>query len=493
MPNTQSLSGKRQTSSSVNCGIKLSIKILSALGALLLTGAQLLAQDNHSVKVRIQVDPQYVVGRISPDFIGFGYETSAVAQSNYFSAGNTTLVRLYRNLSQHGLIRIGGNISDHTRYEPDGVATVQTESNVTVINRHNLEELAGFVRATGWRVMWGLNLGTGSREAAVLEAQAVSEVLGDHLQSFEIGNEVDIHGRYTLKYHDFDGYYSNYLAYKASIRAALPSANFSGPDSANNLPWVLKFATNEGKDISFLTHHYYRAGAKTPSATIENLLNLDEEWSGRLLRLQAISRESGVPFRINEVNSFYGGGKAGVSDTFTSALWVLDFMYQIASYGGDGVNMETDINQLGWISHYSPVIHDQEGNCQVQPEYYGMLAFALTGGGYLLKTTVYKGAVINLTAHTTRNAAGTLWVTLVNKDLSRDAEVAVALAGYTKTEAFRLDARAITSTNQVLLSGAEVSSNGHWTAQLLRSIPITAGIAEVMVPHTSAVLLNLQR
>lgn len=471
----------------------MTVKVLGALGALLLTAAQLLAQDNHSVKVKIQVDPQSVVGRISPDFIGFGYETSAVAQSNYFSADNTTLVRLYRNLSRHGLVRIGGNISDHTRYDPDGVATVQTETNVTVINRHNLQELARFVRATGWRVMWGLNLGTGSREAAVREAQAVSEILGDHLQSFEIGNEVDIHGRYTLKYHDFDGYYSNYLAYKASIRAALPSAKFSGPDSANNLPWVLKFATNEGKDISLLTHHYYRTGAKTPGATIENLLQPDEEWRSRLLQLQAISRESGVPFRINEVNSFYGGGKAGVSDTFASALWVLDYMYQLASYDGDGVNMETDINQLGWISHYSPIVHDQDGNCHAQPEYYGMSAFALTGRGNLLKTTLDKGAVINLTSYATRNDRGSLWVTLVNKDLARDAEVAVVLpAGYTKPEAFRLEAPAITSTNQVALSAGEVSSDGHWTEPLPRSIPVTAGIAEVTVPHTCAVLLNLQ-
>lgn len=474
--------------------IKMNVKISSALGTLLLTGAQLLAQNDHSVKVKIQVDLQSVVGRISPDFIGFGYETSAVAQSNYFSADNTTLVRLYRNLSRHGLIRIGGNISDHTRYEPDGVATVQTETNVTVINRHNLEELAGFVRATGWRVMWGLNLGTGAREAAVHEAQAVSEILGNNLQSFEIGNEVDIHGRYTLKYHDFDGYYSNYLAYKAGIRAALPSANFSGPDSANNLPWVLRFATNEGKDVRLLTHHYYRTGAKTPGATIENLLQPDDEWSGRLLQLQAISREIGVPFRINEVNSFYGGGKAGVSDTFASALWVLDYMYQIASYGGDGVNMETDINQLGWISHYSPIVHDQEGHCHVEPEYYGMLAFALTGGGDLLKTTLNKRTAINLTAYATRNDPGSLWVTLVNKDLSFDAEVAVALAaGYTKAKAFRLEAPAITSTNQVMLSGAEVSANGQWTAQLPRSVPVTAGIAEITVPHATAVLLILQR
>jgi len=446
-----------------------------------------------AVDVKIQVEPQSVVSRISPDFIGFGYETSAVAQSNYFSANDTALVQLYRNLSPHGLIRIGGNISDHTRYEPEGVATVQTETNVTVINRRNLQDLAGFAHATGWRVMWGLNLGTGSREAAVREAQAVAGILSDHLQSFEIGNEVDIHGRYTLKYHDFNSYYSNYLAWKESIRAALPSANFSGPDVAGNLDWLRAFATNESKNISLLTHHYYRTGAKTAGATVENLLKLDDGWQSKLQQLQTISGNDGVPFRINEVNSFYGGGKAGVSDTFASALWVLDYMFQIATYGGDGVNMETDINQLGWISHYSPIVHNTNGNCHVRPEYYGMLAFTMAGRGDLLKLTLDTKAEINLSAYATRDDRGSLWITVVNKDLSRDAAVGIALPPhYAEPEVFRLEAPVITSTNEARLVGAEVSPDGKWTPGPPQETSVKAGIAEVSVPHVSAVLVCLK-
>ncbi|HEX4264216.1 MAG TPA: glycosyl hydrolase family protein [Verrucomicrobiae bacterium] len=446
-----------------------------------------------AVDVKIQIEPQTVMSRISPDFIGFGYETSAAAQSNYFSPDNTTLVYLYRNLSPHGLIRVGGNISDHTRYEPDGVATVQTETNVTVINRRNLQDLAGFARATGWRVMWGLNLGTGSREAAVQEAQEVAGILGDSLQSFEIGNEVDIHGRYTLKYHDFNSYYSNYLAYKESIRAALPSAKFSGPDVAGNLGWLLNFATNEGRDISLLTHHYYRTGAKTPGATIENLLKLDDGWQSKLQRLQGVSRSSGFPFRINEINSFYGGGKAGVSDTFASALWVLDYMFQVATFGGDGVNMETDINQLGWISHYSPIIHDSAGKCHARPEYYGMLAFALAGKGDLLKLTTDAKAEINVSAYATRHGDGSLWITVVNKDLSRDAAVAIVLpSNYAAAEVFRLKAPSVTSTNQVSLAGREVSLEGEWNPEKPQKVTVKGGNAEVSVPHASAMLLRLR-
>jgi len=451
------------------------------------------AQNGAGETVKITVDPQTVVGRIAPDFLGFGYETSAVAQTNYFSANNTTLVRLYRLLGTQGLIRIGGNISDHARFEPEGTAEVHSERQVTVISQAGLTELAGFARATGWRIMWGLNLGTGSSAAATAEAVAVARALAGQLQSFEIGNETDIHGGYTLHYTNFPGYYSNYLAFKSVIRTALPAAGFSGPDSANNLAWVQEFGRAEAPDIRLLTLHYYRTGARTPGATITNLLQPDAAWAGKLRQLQELSRETGVPYRINEVNSFYGGGKAGVSDTFAAALWSLDYLFALASHGGAGLNLETDINQLGFISHYSPIVHDAAMQCHVRPEYYGMLAFAQAGRGDLLRLTLEKGD-LNLTAYATRAESGVIWLTVVNKDLTRDADVAVTLpAGFAGAGALRLTAPSVTSTNQVSLGGAEVSAAGEWTPGLAEPISGQAGVAEVHVSHASAVLLRLGR
>lgn len=462
-------------------------------GTALVVGMPLQAQNETVVQVKIQVDPETVVNRISPDFIGFGYETSAVAQSNYFSPKNAALIQLYRNLSPHGLIRIGGNISDHTQYVSDGPATVHTEKEVTIINQTNLADLAGFARATGWKVMWGLNLGTSSKEAVVQEAVAVAAALGDRLQSFQIGNEVDIHGGYDGKYHDYDGYYSNYLAYKAVIRSALPQAVFSGPDVAGNLAWLTAFANAEGKDIKLLTHHYYRTGARTPEATIENLLKPDDGWNAKLQKLQQVSRDKDVSFRINEVNSFYGGGKPGVSDTFASALWCLDYMFLLATYGGGGVNMETDINQLGWISHYSPIVHDAVGHCQARAEYYGMLAFAVAGKGDLLKLNLDKGT-INLSAYATKDETRSMWITIVNKDLSRDAGVqAVLPEGCAVAEAFRLKAPAVESPEQVSLADAVVSAEGAWSLGLPEKITVKDNSALLLVPHVSAVLLRCRR
>jgi hypothetical protein len=443
-----------------------------------------------SVAVKIEVDTNTVLSRISPDFLGFGYETSAVAQSNYFSSGNAALIQLYRNLSSHGLIRIGGNISDHTRYVPDGAPVVHTEKQVTIINQTNLADLAAFARATGWKVMWGLNLGTGSKSEAAQEAVAVAEALGDRLQSFEIGNEVDIHNGYGLNYHGFDGYYSNYLSYKATIRSALPTAVFSGPDVAGNLGWLTAFAGIESGDVKLLTHHYYRTGAGSPGATIETLLKPDDIWRGKLHNLKATCEEKGLAFRINEINSFSGGGKSGVSDTFTSSLWCLDYLFRLASYGGEGVNMETDINQLGWISHYSPIIHDATGHCLACPEYYGLLAFALAGRGDLLDLHLEKND-LNLTAYATRDDQGTLWITVVNKDVARDADLKTVLPeGIASVQVFRLQAPSVESKDRVSLAGTEVSADGKWAPGMPGRITVEANTARLMVPHVSAVLLR---
>ena len=118
------------------------------------------------------------------------------------------------------------------------------------------------------------------------------------------------------------------------------------------------------------------------------------------------------------MNSFYGGGKPGVSDTFASALWCLDYMFLLASYGCEGLNLETDVNQMAWVSHYSPIFRDATGQLIARPEYYGMLAFAVAGKGSLVKLTASRTDV-NLSVYATKSIGSPLWVIAVNKDLSR--------------------------------------------------------------------------
>ena len=469
-----------------NAACQLSRKVL-LYSCVLFISAPLLAQDQDVEVVIIQIDPNTTLSQIPADFLGFGYETSAVAQSNFFSLKSLTMAQLYRNLSTHGLIRIGGIISDHTKFVPDGTSVAQTQRGVTVINRASLVELGEFARAVGWKVMWGLNLGTGSKEEAVQEAAAVDAALGSSLQSFQIGNEVE-----NLR-HGYEAYHADYLDYKSGIRAVLAQVSFSGPDSVGNWLYVTNFVAAESRDMKLLTIHYYRGGAGNTNATLKRLLQHDTNWDKRLANLRQVSREHALAYRINEVNSFSGGGKQGVSDTFGAALWCLDYLFILASYDCEGVNMETDINQLGFISHYSPIVHDEAGHCSARPEYYGMLAFALAGKGELLKLALEK-ADVNLSAYATRAPDGLLWITVVNKDSERDAALQTTLPqGYSSAAVFRLSAPSMESKDHVTLAGAEVSFDGTWAPEPPEKVEATDGTVHLLVPHASAALLQLRR
>ena len=49
----------------------------------------------------------------------------------------------------------------------------------------------------------------------------------------------------------------------------------------------------------------------------------------------------GLPYRLEEANSFSNGGAAGVSDAFAATLWGLDYLYWWAAHGADGINFHT--------------------------------------------------------------------------------------------------------------------------------------------------------
>ena len=55
----------------------------------------------------------------------------------------------------------------------------------------------------------------------------------------------------------------------------------------------------------------------------------------------ATAHAAALPFRLDELNSVSCSGARGVSDTFASALWVLDTLFNLAAVGVDGVNIHT--------------------------------------------------------------------------------------------------------------------------------------------------------
>jgi len=120
-----------------------------------------------------------------------------------------------------------------------------------------------------------------------------------------------------------------------------------------------------------------------------------------------------------------------------------------------------------------------------------MLAFAMAGHGDLIKLTLDKGN-INLAAYATKDKQGHLWITVVNKDLSQDADCEVVVPEGNKTAvAFRLQAPSIDSKDHVTFAGAEVSKDGRWTSGQPEAVMVDQRSVRLQVPRASAVVLQI--
>ena len=441
--------------------------------------------------VSIKLNPERRLRAIPAAFMGLGYEISSVAVPGLLSADNRAYVQLVRNLGPQGVIRVGGNTSDFSSYQADGAA--QSLPKGTVVNAENFRQLRGFLDAIGWKLIWGLNLGDDKIDNAVEEAKAITNAMGDRLLALEIGNEPDLFkqaGHRTGTY-DYAAWHADYSRYKAAIRTSLPHVPLAGPDIAGGaVDWMESFARDEGGDIALLTAHHYIGGQANPASTLELMLQEEKKYQPVLTKFQAIAGAAHLPYRLCETASYSGGGKAGASDTFAASLWALDYLFVLASYGCSGVNMETGVNHLGWISHYTPISDDLAGHYGAAPEYYGLLAFAEAGKGEQIAVTCDSGGV-NLTTYATRQSSGAMTLAVINKDLTQDAAVEVTGATLSRARTMRLTAPSISAMSGVTLGGAMIGADGSWKGGHADPVRIKDGKVQLDVPACSAALITL--
>lgn len=439
--------------------------------------------------VNISVDAERSMGTIAPDYMGLGFEISSVAVPGLLAAKNAPYVQLVRNLGKRGVIRIGGNTSDYSTYSANGAPVSAPKE--SVIAQANLIELRGFLDAIGWRLIWGLNLGSDRLDNAVEEARAVATVMGDRLIAFQLGNEPDLFGRagHRPANYGYNEWLKDYRRYKAAVRAVLPGAPFAGPDLAGDAGWMMRFARDEGSDAVLLTAHHYVTGQDNPAATQDLLLAPEKKFIGSLAAFREASKIAGKPWRMSETASFYGGGKDGVSNTFAAALWVLDYLFVLMNYGCSGVNMETGVNHLGKISYYTPINDDLAGHYSAAPEYYGLLAFAQVAQGERVAVEVAANGV-NLTAYGVKSGNG-LALAVINKDAAQGATVSLQARRFTKGRVMRLTGRALDAKDGIKLGGTSVGGDGAWTGAASEPLLVTNGNAALPVSRGSAALVWL--
>lgn len=454
----------------------------SAAAAALASGpVRLLAQATANA-APLKLHPERNGPQVPDSFIGLSYEIEQLADPQFFSAANTSLIARFRELAPNGVLRLGGNTSDVGWWKPSAasaqpplpptvVASVEPGTKpfqqlAYAVTPEAVKNLRAFLDATGWTCLYGINLGTSTPERGAEEAAFAFATLGPKLEYFQLGNEPDLFQRRFRdpKTWNVDRYLDDWLAMANAIRGRVPQARFGLPDTAGDPTWSSRIAerlsamppsgtgTAAGQisrpNVAAVTHHYYFGGPPTnPDVNIGRLLKPDP----KVARVAGTTREAaeklGCVYRMSEGNTCYQGGKPNVSDVLAAALWAADYALTLASFGYAGVNLhggggKAVGNSLGSrmpgesllkpneAPHprpfYTPIA-DMNGNFVAEPTFRG-LQFAGHFAGATLIPLDFEPGGANATAYAAKLPTGQLQVAIINKD-AKEA-VPLNLAGF---------------------------------------------------------------
>jgi hypothetical protein len=449
---------------------------------------------------------------IPAGFVGLSmeYPTVATYAGESPRAVDPVLEQLIRNLAprQRPVLRIGGSTTDWTWWPVPGVPRppwVRYD-----LTKRWLAVTRVLASAVGAHLILSINLEANSRRLAAAEASALLGGIGrERVAALELGNEPELYGQVAWyrtpdgravrgrpRGYDFTAFTSDY----STLAASLPRIRLAGPSTSAASAWrrpLGAFLATEPR-VGIVTVHRYgldRCDKPAPILTTGELLSVPVQ--KRVAQSTAASVRTahahGIPLRIEELNAVACGGQPGVSDTFGSALWALDVMFETARVGVDGVNIHT--RAAGLNSLFS--VEDIQGRWQarVRPEYYGLMMFAQAApaGARLLRVSGAIGGTLH--AWATRGADGQIRVVLINEDPSRSRAMIVRTPSATAPATVeRLDAPSVEARDGVTLGGQSFGSQSTTgllagPSQIISINPVAGGYS-IQLPAASAAMLT---
>ena len=200
----------------------------------------------------------------------------------------------------------------------------------------------------------------------------------------------------------------------------------------------------------------------------------------------AVSQSVEVPYRFAETNSFSNGGAPNVSDSYASALWVIDHLFACASNGAQGINLHGGGNSGG----YTPIADSNGAVVAARPEFYGVTLFALAGEDLLQQTKVNAGG-LNASAYAIKAASGGLSIIINNKDRTQSLNVTIQLRQpASPAQMIQMTCPSLSATTGVTIQGAAIEPNGAFSPG--RATPLQASGSTVTCyvgPITAALIL----
>jgi hypothetical protein len=458
-----------------------------------------------TVKLRL------VGGPLPSGFVGLSIEYPALAR--YLGSDprdvNPVFASLIRALAPGGspVLRIGGDSTDHTWWPIQGVLPAASVS--YALTPTWLATAHALAAETNARMIMGINLAADSEALARAEARTLRQSIGRrYIEAFEIGNEPDLYGS-TPSYQAADGKLlsarsprwdvQQFISEFSRWRRLVGSVPVVGPGYAEDT-WIrqLRQFLRAEPGLRLITYHRYplrgclKHPNEAPAATIPHLLAnaASAGLANQVAPYVRLAQSDRLALRIDEINSAACEGKRGVSNTFASALWVLDTLFNLQRVGVSGVNIHTLPG-----APYEPFTFRKKGGrwtAQVRPIYYGMLAFvrAFPAGAHGLLVSAPGGRV---KVWATIDGA-TVRIVVIDESPLRPAVVRLrlpfSLTGGLRSQ--RLLAPSVSATSGVTLGGRSFgtrTATGTLAAPRGGEIRLRGSEYVVTLPASSAVLL----
>lgn len=404
----------------------------------------------------LTVDTSATAIQIPSNFVGFSYDPSFMSQffsPNYNGNNSQQITRqLLQNFLPNQLpdIRILGNNRVFWRNGPFiaptswnmtngyncvscpvGVPNITTTYSTTQLNTY-----ATFLSTLNYKptTLFGISLAFLDSARARDFANEVKSRFSAYPYLFEIGNEPDIYiklGRRNPTY-SFSEYMNEFNLIKTAV---MPFGDVAGPtlaiiNNSNPDAWSSetgRFIKGAGSPLKLITMHQYSLGEKEDAnldwirkylSEVYTFKKVNDTESGIKLCIDTC-KQYNVPFRLAEANTITLGGLEGVSDAFGSALWIMDYMFELAKAGSSGIHV---MISGGSNFHYSPYTLTPEfltlnDKVRVNPIYYGMLFFsqAAVQGSRLLSVSPQNNTSPNVNSWVTKDATGTIRVLIINR------------------------------------------------------------------------------
>jgi hypothetical protein len=421
----------------------------------------------------------------------------------------SVLGRVLASISPDGpmLLRIGGSSADQTRWAP----STELPEWVFEITPAWLRQVRSIVDRFRVRVILDLNLVTATPTIAVRWARIAEAALpSESIVGFEIGNEADIYSLASWRKTTTggtgstplpnrltaSGYARSYQAYAKALIRLDPGVPLLGPalsDPAAHLSWISRLLAGPHPGLRAITVHRYplsacsRPGAET-FPTIARVLS-ETATAGMARTIEnavRAARRADLPVRLTELNSVTCGGRKGVSNTFATALWAPDALFELLNAGAisaavhvraRAVNMAFSLTRRGLVA---------------DPLFYGLALFARTLGpnSQLLPVALQARPGLRLKAWAVRVGANTLHILLIDKS-TRAVRVSLEIPATGPVTAQRLLARSARATSGVTLGGQHLDAQGRWVgASATETLRPGGGGYPVTVRGLSATLVT---